>query len=157
MFLVVQDKWHGGRDLIVGDAVALETDLACKARLKVSLHISHGHSIMWPLRSRATRHDSGKVELHHLGEDGILVRVAVIAHQANSAQVGGDDINLFLGTVRLPQVLDGLRVDGKEADRGAVFRAHVGYGSSIGNRQSGNTRSKEFHKLAHDADLTFEQ
>ena len=44
-------------------------------------------------------------------------------------------------------------VDGEEADGGIVFRAHVGDGGPVGDRQLGHPWTKELHKPPSDVSL----
>ena len=50
----------------------------------------------------------------------------------------------------LAEVVQTLRVDGEEADRGTVLGTHVGDGGAVCDRQLRDARSEKLDELAHD-------
>lgn len=113
-----------------------------EARGKVGLHVGQGDVVVRALGTRQARDDGRQVELEHVGEDGVLRGVGVIAEEALGLEVRLDVGDLLVRTTGETQVVEGLVVDGEVADRGAHLRGHVGDGGPVFQRKKSELEEK---------------
>lgn len=76
-----------------------------------------------------------------------------VPHHPCRLHVSGDDLDLGLVPVGLPQVVDRDFVHGEEPDGGAVLRAHVGDRGAVGNGEGCHPGTEELHKFSHHSEL----
>ena len=109
------------------------------------------HPVLGALRARDARLDRAEVEFQQLGEHRGL-RLIGAEHPLRPG-VPFHQLDQFAVTPGRLQVAKGLGVDREEGRGGAVFRAHVGEGGAIRDRERGEAAAAELHELVDDAVL----
>ena len=78
----------------------------------------------------------------------------VVFEKSQGAQVLLGDVNLLLCSAGLPEVGEGLLVNGEQSDGGSIFGSHIADGGSIGEAQIFDSGAIEFHKFIDDSLLS---